>query len=466
MGHVAVGRNPRAQLSQEERPDIVAEINLKFGNQIVIALVDTGCSTTCVSENAIQKLPIIQSFKFCPQTDIGFSINGSDVVTLGLLRLEFNIGSTRFITNARVMRGLVRPIVLGWDFLCRNQSIIDLKNSSITINGIITPFLKRDRKPIPPHLIAYQDTVIPPFSRMPVKSTIHAELQHIDSSGTDTVLTQPIPDHSPVQGVITGHSLASVKHGITHCELLNTLSVPVLIPTGALLANFNFTNERKANEFCFYANVDELTEQITTSSPECSPQTTPKVKLPQNSSPSRDKHSPMPTTPPTPNSPTPSSPTPSIPSPAAGLDRPLVLDLSKAEIPEGEDPKELDDLLRVKHNKAFSWTKNDMGKTTLIKHYSRIKPGPPIVSPQYRCTPQMAEIIEEQVNLMWREGICEPSDSPYNHPILLIPKKHGGYRFVIDLRKLNSQSEKFHYPMPHISDALHKVKGKFFSQMR
>ena len=151
MGHVAVGRNPRAQLSQEERPDIVAEINLKLGNQIVTALVDTGCSTTCVSENVIQKLPIFQSFKFCPQTDIGFSINGSDVVTLGLLRLEFNISSTRFITNARVMRGLVRPIVLGWDFLCRNQSIIDLKNSSITINNIITPFLKRDRKPIPPH---------------------------------------------------------------------------------------------------------------------------------------------------------------------------------------------------------------------------------------------------------------------------------------------------------------------------
>ena len=65
MGHVAVGRNPRAQLTQQERPDIVAEINLKFGDHLVTSLVDTGCSTTCVSEDIIRKLRIFQRFEFC-----------------------------------------------------------------------------------------------------------------------------------------------------------------------------------------------------------------------------------------------------------------------------------------------------------------------------------------------------------------------------------------------------------------
>ena len=174
MGHVAVGRNPRAQLTQQERPDIVAEINLKFGDHLVTSLVDTGCSTTCVSEDIIRKLRIFQKFEFCPQTDVGHSINGSDVVTLGLLRLEFTIADSKFTTNARIMRGLVRPIALGWDFLCKNQAIIDLKDSVIKIRDITVPFLKRNRQPTPPHLIAYQDTVIPPLSRMPVQSIIHA----------------------------------------------------------------------------------------------------------------------------------------------------------------------------------------------------------------------------------------------------------------------------------------------------
>ena len=85
--------------------------------------------------------------------------------------------------------------------------------------------------------------------------------------------------------------------------------------------------------------------------------------------------------------------------------------------------------------------------------------------PQFRCTPKMAQIMEKQANEMWENGIIEPSESPYNFPCLLVPKKNGEYRFVIDLRKLNAQSERFYYPMPHISDALHRVQGEYFSTM-
>ena len=40
--------------------------------------------------------------------DLGHSINGNDVVTLGLLELPFSIGDRNFTVNARIMRGLVR----------------------------------------------------------------------------------------------------------------------------------------------------------------------------------------------------------------------------------------------------------------------------------------------------------------------------------------------------------------------
>ena len=115
-------KNPRAQLLPEDRPAIFAEINIKLSeNCFVKTLVDTGCSSTCVSESEIQRVSVFHNFKFSPQINFGHAINGNDVVTVGLMELSFDIGSEKFTVNARVMRGLVRPIVLGWDFLCKYQ---------------------------------------------------------------------------------------------------------------------------------------------------------------------------------------------------------------------------------------------------------------------------------------------------------------------------------------------------------
>ena len=94
-------------------------------------------------------MPILQTFEFCPQTDTGFAINGTDVVTIGLLKLKFAIGDRLFVTKCRVMRSLVRPIVLGWDFLCANKTIINLDDSTLSIKGTVVPFLKRNRFLIP-----------------------------------------------------------------------------------------------------------------------------------------------------------------------------------------------------------------------------------------------------------------------------------------------------------------------------
>ena len=131
-GRAQVGkRNPRAHLVQDEKPDIVSEILLHFDGLTIVALIDTGCSTTCTAERSIQRHLAFQNFLYCQQTDIGHSINGSDVVTIGLIQLSFRIGPVPFLVTSRVMRGLVRPVVIGWDFLCKNRAIINLENKTI-----------------------------------------------------------------------------------------------------------------------------------------------------------------------------------------------------------------------------------------------------------------------------------------------------------------------------------------------
>ena len=60
---------------------------------------------------------------------------------------------------------------------------------------------------------------------------------------------------------------------------------------------------------------------------------------------------------------------------------------------------------------------------------------------------------------MEREGVIEPSNSPWASPIVLVKKKDGSTRFYVDYRKLNSVTRKDSYPLPRIDDTLEALSG-------
>ena len=72
---------------------------------------------------------------------------------------------------------------------------------------------------------------------------------------------------------------------------------------------------------------------------------------------------------------------------------------------------------------------------------------------------------------MLKQGIIEHSDSPYNFPIFLIPKKPDSsgkieYRFRTDLRKLNKEILDQDFPIPRISEIIDFLKdSKYFSSL-
>ncbi|CAK1588702.1 unnamed protein product [Parnassius mnemosyne] len=67
---------------------------------------------------------------------------------------------------------------------------------------------------------------------------------------------------------------------------------------------------------------------------------------------------------------------------------------------------------------------------------------------------------------MVKDGVIEPSSSPWCSPVVLLKKKDGNMRFRVDYRRLNDVTKKDSYPLPKIDDTLDMLTGlKWFSTM-
>ncbi len=61
-------------------------------------------------------------------------------------------------------------------------------------------------------------------------------------------------------------------------------------------------------------------------------------------------------------------------------------------------------------------------------------------------------LLDEAVRGMLLQDVVEPACSLHNAPLLLVPKKQGDWRVVVDFRKLNASTIPNRYPTPRLGD--------------
>lgn len=84
----------------------------------------------------------------------------------------------------------------------------------------------------------------------------------------------------------------------------------------------------------------------------------------------------------------------------------------------------------------------------------------------YRYNPALKDEIEKQVADMLKSGVIQPSHSPFSSLAILVRKKDGTWRMVIDYRQLNDIIAKTNYPVPVIEELLDELTGaKWFSKL-
>ncbi|XP_068213182.1 uncharacterized protein [Palaemon carinicauda] len=110
-----------------------------------------------------------------------------------------------------------------------------------------------------------------------------------------------------------------------------------------------------------------------------------------------------------------------------------------------------------------SITSDKPGRCTMLDHDIKLQPGAaPIKQAFYRTSQKKLGIMKEEVNYLVREGLAEPSASPWASPCLLVGKKNGKFRLCTDYRKINNLTIKDSYPLPRIQDIIDQVSNSTY----
>ena len=116
---------------------------------------------------------------------------------------------------------------------------------------------------------------------------------------------------------------------------------------------------------------------------------------------------------------------------------------------------------------VFSRNDYDIGTTTIIKHQIVPKSEKIVYRRQYKHSEEQHKQIDEEVEKLLKSEVIKESMSPFNNPVLMVPKAEPGkWRFCLDCRFINDLTEDQFFPIPLIDEAMDGLAGaSIFSTM-
>ena len=87
-----------------------------------------------------------------------------------------------------------------------------------------------------------------------------------------------------------------------------------------------------------------------------------------------------------------------------------------------------------------------------------------VTSRPHRINPILAKEVDATPNQHLAAGLIQHSTSPYSSPLVVVPRKSGGFRITVNYKKLNDISRLSQLPIPRVDQVLDSLgKGRVFS---
>jgi len=111
-----------------------------------------------------------------------------------------------------------------------------------------------------------------------------------------------------------------------------------------------------------------------------------------------------------------------------------------------------------KYRHCFALSMEEIGCTDVLSIEIEDS-GPPVMSKPYKTSALERSKIDNIVKEWKRLGFVTETNSSYSSPVLLVTKKDGEPRVVVDYRKLNQQTVKKNFPIANIDEQLEELAG-------
>jgi transposase InsO family protein len=131
--------------------------------------------------------------------------------------------------------------------------------------------------------------------------------------------------------------------------------------------------------------------------------------------------------------------------------------LREATITVPESEKQKYKQLLIANHDIFSVNKHDLGRANNFTHKISLKNKAPVYVPQYRLADTHKQALDKQIDEWLKIGVIQPTNSRYNSPIFVVPKKNGENRYVLDYRALNANSHDDRYTMRTVDECIAEI---------
>ncbi|KAL0269063.1 UNVERIFIED_CONTAM: hypothetical protein PYX00_010798 [Menopon gallinae] len=115
-----------------------------------------------------------------------------------------------------------------------------------------------------------------------------------------------------------------------------------------------------------------------------------------------------------------------------------------------------------KYHDVFFLPGDTLSATSSLEYEIRLSDTAPQYAKTYRYPQVHQEEVDKQISDMLKQGIIQPSNSPWSAPLWAVPKKPDSsgnkrWRIVIDYRKLNQVTIGDRFPIPNIEENLDQL---------
>jgi hypothetical protein len=132
--------------------------------------------------------------------------------------------------------------------------------------------------------------------------------------------------------------------------------------------------------------------------------------------------------------------------------------IADAQISE-QEKEQLRRSLRERRT-AFMEDLRPAGQAYFEPHRIILRTEEPLYTPQHRRSEVEEEIIDKEAMELLKKGVIRRAwTSAYNSPMMVVKKKDGRWRSVIDYRRINSLTIKEPYPIPRADEAFDALKN-------